>query len=111
MRIVVSCPDCHEQRVSVDEVTVRNCVDDGRWSYRFVCPQCRRRTVAPAASRAALAVVAGGARLETWTLPMETKERPSDPPLTETDLVDLRASLSTPGWVDSLSDLHDRRHR
>ena len=29
----------------VDDVTIRGCLDDDKWSYRFTCPDCDLPTV------------------------------------------------------------------
>jgi predicted RNA-binding Zn-ribbon protein involved in translation (DUF1610 family) len=56
-RIVVQCPDCGDARVAPEAVTVRGCLDDGGWSYRFTCPACGLRTVGEGPKKALKAAV------------------------------------------------------
>ena len=103
VRIVVKCPDCGETRVAPDEVTLRRCLDDETWSYRFTCPSCRRPTLASTQVAAALGAVAAGSRLEAWQLPAELFEPHAGPPLTAADERELRELLQTPDWFDVLA--------
>jgi len=103
VRIVVKCPDCVETRIDSDDVTLRHCVDDESWSYRFVCPLCRRPAVSPTGRLAALDAMLIGCPLESWRLPAELLEHLGGPPLTLTDLSELRELLQEPGWFDDLA--------
>jgi hypothetical protein len=103
VRIVVKCPDCVEMRVAPRDVTIRHCVDDGTWSYRFECPLCGRRAVSATSSEAGEDAVAAGAGLEVWRLPAELGERPaSGPAISRVDLLQLHLLLQEPDWVDAL---------
>ena len=82
VRVVVKCPDCVETRIDSDDVTLRHCVDDESWSYRFVCPLCRRPAVSPTGRLAALDAMLVGCPLESWRLPAELLEHRGGPPLT-----------------------------
>ena len=100
--IVVKCPDCGERRVPPEEVTVRSCLDDGTWSYRFTCPGCQLRTAGESATSASLDAVDAGARFEAWTLPAELHERPEGPPFTMVDVFRMHLLLLEPDWMDQL---------
>jgi hypothetical protein len=100
--IVVKCWDCGETRVAASEVTIRRCVDDGSWSYRFTCPKCRRLSVAPTHEPVASAAMAAGSGFEEWQLPTDLADRPDGPPFTEDDLVELRNRFLDPDWFDAL---------
>lgn len=103
MHIIVKCDECAQQRVEPAAVTIRNCTDDDQWSYRFICPQCRRPTVAATHAQGALAAVAAGSTLETWRLPAELTEHPSSaPPFTAADEIELRRTLAEPDWFETL---------
>jgi hypothetical protein len=102
-RIVVMCPDCGESRVSPGAVTVRNCVDDGSWSYRFTCPECRGITLGESVERALLDAVGAGADFEEWTLPTELLERPDGPRFCLADVLELHLALLEPDWFDEVS--------
>lgn len=104
MRAVVDCAECGEARLVPHDVTVRACMESDRWSYRFTCPTCGRRSVAATSRAAALRAVESGARLETWRWPAELDERSlPGPPLTLDDLLDLRVSISEPDWLATLA--------
>jgi uncharacterized Zn finger protein len=102
-KIVVRCPDCGESRVQVGEVTLRECVDTGGWTYRARCPQCGVLFVDVTQRDAALRVLVAGAPVESWLLPAELDERPDGPPLTLTDLLELHLLLLEPDWFEQLA--------
>jgi hypothetical protein len=102
VHIVVSCPDCGEHRVAPEAVTVRSCVDTGAWSYRFVCPSCRRPTVGESVLAALLDAVEAGAAVEAWELPAHLDRRPGGPPFTPADVLALHLVLLEPDWFDEL---------
>jgi hypothetical protein len=101
-RIVVKCPDCGELRVPPTAVTVRNCVDNGTWSYRFTCTGCGGITVGESVERALLDAVGAGAGFEEWTLPTELLERPDGPPFCLADILELHLALLEPDWFDEI---------
>jgi hypothetical protein len=103
LQIVVKCPDCGELRVPPSQVTVRNCLDDGTWSYRFTCPSCNGRTVGRSVESALMNAIGAGAHLEEWTLPAELLERPDGPPFTVVDVLELHLVMLEPGWFDEIS--------
>ena len=103
LQVVVKCPDCLQVRMHPHEVTLRRCIDDDGWAYRFTCPSCRAIVVSPTDECAALDAVAAGARLETWRLPAELLEHPDGPPLTFVDLFEFQESLLEPDWFDELA--------
>ena len=103
LQIVVKCPDCGEFRVSPREVTVRCCVDDGTWSYRFTCPNCGGITIGESLERSLMDAIGAGAHLEEWTLPTELLERPDGPPFTTTDILELHLAMLEPDWFDGIS--------
>jgi hypothetical protein len=98
----VRCPDCSVVRVPANEVTLRNCVDDGRWDYHFLCPCCGRLSAGESTSWLAVEAFAAGSALEVWHLPAELKERHGGPPLSLVDLVELHLVLAEPDWYDQL---------
>jgi hypothetical protein len=98
----VQCPDCSVVRVPADQVTLRNCVDDGRWDYWFLCPQCGRRSAGESTSWLAVEAFAAGAALEVWHLPDELREPHDGPILSLVDLVELHPALSEPNWYEAL---------
>lgn len=109
--IVVRCPDCGEHRVAPEAVTVRSCVDNGHWSYRFTCPSCLRPTLGDSSLPSLLDAVEAGAGLEAWSLPTHLDQRPDGPPFTLVDVLEFHMLLREPGWLDELRRCeHDADH-
>ena len=108
--LVVKCPECGEQRVSPQSVTVRCCVDSGGgWSYRFTCPTCGTRAVGESLVPALMNALAFGARLEAWSsTPAEVGERHSGPLFTASEELELHRLLLEPDWFDELCRSGDR---
>ena len=100
VRIRVECPDCSEQSVSADEVTLRVCMDDAQWSYWFVCPGCARRTAALTSQAPALEAIGAGAAFQSWRLPAELREQHQGPALRLLDLVEFQLELLQTDWID-----------
>jgi hypothetical protein len=100
--IVVKCQDCDEIRVGASKVTLRRCVDNDSWSYRFTCPKCRRLSVSPTHERVAIDAIAAGSGFENWNLPTNLTSRPSGPPFTKHDVIALRNRFLDPNWIDAL---------
>jgi len=102
LQVIVHCPDCDEVRVRPHDVTLRNCIDDDSWSYRFTCPTCGGLTVAFTDTPSVIEAFAAGAGLERWRLPAELLETHAGPPLTLADLFAFRRLLLAPDWFDAL---------
>src|SRR5690348_3278038 len=102
-QIIVNCRDCGQTRVTIDEVTVRQCLDDEQWSYRFRCEECGRPTVEPTSESRARDALELGVALEVWRYPAELLEPHAGPPLELDDLLEFHRALDTPGWFESLA--------
>jgi predicted RNA-binding Zn-ribbon protein involved in translation (DUF1610 family) len=100
--IIGSCPDCGRTRIPVAGVTIRGCLDDDQWSYRFTCPDCGRPTVEPTTASRAADAVEVGAELETWRYPDELHGPHTGPKLNAVDLLELHRALAEPDWFDAL---------
>ena len=107
LRVVVKCPDCVEARLEPGDVTLRRCVDDESWSYRFTCKVCHRPAVSTTGAQAARDTIAAGCPLESWSLPAERLELFDGPVLTLADLFELHEVLLRPDWFDELSRVGD----
>ena len=101
-QVIVSCRDCGQTRVPVDAVTLRSCLDDDLWSYRFTCEECGRTTVEPTSANRARDALEIGVPLETWRYPSELSEPHDGPPLNLVDLLELHCALIEPDWFDAL---------
>ena len=72
----VLCPDCSVVRVPANEVTLRNCVDDGRWDYWFLCPSCGRLSAGISTlscTRSVVVVNGGGNKADGVSIPAAAK--------------------------------------
>ena len=100
--IRVYCPNCAVVRLRPREVTLRICLDNDQWEYRFTCPTCGRRAVEPSDRWLALEAFAAGAGLERWKLPAELDEPHRGPPISVLDLYQFHRLLSGPDWFADL---------
>jgi hypothetical protein len=100
--VIVRCPDCGEQRMPLDAVVLRHCLDDDSWCYRGRCPKCKLLLAGATSRRAAGAAVASGGRVEEWHLPRELDERPDGPKLMLADALALRLALIEETFIDDL---------
>lgn len=104
------CPACGDVKLTIDDVTVRVCVDEGvPGTYRFRCPRCETTVSRAATPRILDLLIGAGAAHELWRRPAEVDERPGGPVLTPDDLLDLHVLLSGEGWFDDLVALVRRR--
>jgi len=102
--IRASCPACGDVQLTAADVTVRLCADDDRGSYCFRCPGCAGRVVKDASRRVVDLLVAGGVRLDVWSLPAELSEpRREGPSFSEADVDEFGALLQSDGWFDHLA--------
>jgi hypothetical protein len=58
------------------DVTVRCCDETMEFAYRFRCPSCAMLIVKEADDQAVALLLDGGARTESWHLPLELSEHP-----------------------------------
>lgn len=100
--IIVSCRECGQTRMPVNGVTIRGCLDDDTWSYRFTCPECGLTTVEDTSAVRALDAVEIGVALETWRYPTELDERHDGPRLNLVDVLELHRALIEPDWFETL---------
>ena len=102
-RIRVACAHCGIIRVTMAELTLRICVDDGSWSYCFRCPTCGLANAQETDAPAITPLLAVGAPVQPWHLPAElTEEHGTEPRLTLDDLLDLHLLLEGSDWYEVL---------
>jgi hypothetical protein len=97
-RIVVNCSHCGVLRVSPPEVTVRGGIDDGAWSYRFICPHCLGHNVGDGAMAALMDAVNAGAAFEARTMPTNLHDHPDGPLFSSADVLEFRRLMLEPNW-------------
>jgi predicted RNA-binding Zn-ribbon protein involved in translation (DUF1610 family) len=100
------CPTCGDVKLQIHDLTVRICTDEVTpAAYRFQCPVCDQTVSRAASARIIDLLVSAGALHELWTRPAEIDARPSGPPLTPDDLLDLHVLLAEDNWFDDLTAL------
>jgi hypothetical protein len=106
--ILVHCVDCGASRVPPTAVTVRACLDNGVWSYRFACATCGLPTVGASLKITLVAAIDAGACFEVWRLPTGLDARPGGPPFTPADVLELQRLMVEPHWFDEVVHCLDR---
>lgn len=103
--IRATCEQCGDQELTVDEVRVRVCEQDGTASYLFRCHGCRLATCRNLDGRTVDLLVGAGATVEVWRLPAELSEpRPLAPDINEDDLIDAHRLLSDDELLESVME-------
>ena len=107
--IRASCGDCGDVELSVPDVRVRRCLDDGRSTYVFRCPSCRFPVVKPADARVVELLCDSGVALDEWHLPAELVEGGrGGAPIDHDDLIDFHAMLAGEDWYELLDGIRGR---
>ena len=89
-----TCPTCGDIRVYACDVTVRCCDETMVFTYRFRCPTCAMLMVKDADDRAVSLLLEGGARTESWHLPLEMYEHASRAaPINDDDILDFHDAM------------------
>lgn len=88
-RFQANCPDCGTVTLKPSAIAVHP--TDGTW--RFSCPDCRTYVVRDASREVLAKLAQGGVRAP------RPSRRPSGPPLTLDDLIDLHFALASTKWV------------
>lgn len=98
--IRATCQSCGDVELSVVDLCVRVCLDDGDSSYVFRCPICTIPVVRPVEPQVVEVLVAAGVRMEAWNVPAEIFELHDGPPISHDDLLDFHLRLAEPGCVE-----------
>lgn len=92
-RVRATCDHCGDTELSIDAVAVRICREDHDGTYGFDCPECGRNHEKDASRRTLDLLVASGANVTFWSVPVERLVAPTTEPLTHDDLLDFHNSL------------------
>ena len=104
-RFLARCPDCAaETLLDTENLRLLTPADPGRDARAvFTCPTCDERTSLPVPADVAVALQSCGVPVSHGHPSLgPPPARPSGPPLTPDDLLDLHLSLGQPGWFDRL---------
>ena len=100
-RVRATCEDCGDVELTITDVVVRICREDAEGTYLFGCPTCGRRHEKVASKRTLDLLVASGASVVFWSVPVETIVTPDLGPLTHDDLLDFHKLLGETGVLES----------
>jgi len=94
MRVLSDC-NCEGEstrlNLSSKDVTILYCIDTCEWTYSYLCPLHKVRTVLPLNPMHIPQLAHGGVAIKEWRLP--ERENVQAPKLTENDLVNLIIEL------------------
>ena len=98
--IKTTCPNCGEVDLTADRVELRIAIGGQGSSYAFDCPHCTERIRKPADARVVQLLISGGVPPEVVN--EDTPEdaparmpRPSAPPITSDDLLEVHRELES----------------
>ena len=93
--VQATCSTCGDVEVSACDVTVRCCDETMAFAYRFHCPKCGMSMVKDAQDGVVARLLDGGARTESWHLPLELYEHAGRAaPINNDDLLDFRDAMA-----------------
>jgi hypothetical protein len=98
-RVRATCDHCGDTELSIDAVSVRICREDHDGTYTFVCPDCERVHEKEASRRTLHLLVASGASVTFWSVPVERLVDLSVGPLTHDQLLDFHDRLQDDGAI------------
>ena len=89
-----TCPTCGDIDVYACDVTVRCCDETMAFAYRFHCPTCTMWMVRDAGDGVVAQLLQGGARTESWHLPLEFYEHADRAaPINNDDILDFHEAM------------------
>lgn len=92
--IRVTCPDCGDNELAVNDLKARVLADTDHAEYRFRCADCGMVSVKPLEPRTLELLASAGVHISTWTLPAELSETHDGLTITHNDILDFHALLS-----------------
>ncbi|MFT4597260.1 MAG: hypothetical protein ACI9TF_001508 [Paracrocinitomix sp.] len=92
-RVRATCDYCGDTELSIDAVSVRICREDHDGTYAFACPDCTQPHEKEASRRTLDLLVASGAAVTFWSVPVERLVDFGVGPLNHDDLLDFHDKL------------------
>ena len=92
-RVRATCDHCGDTELAIEAVSVRICREDHDGTYSFGCPECGRTHEKPASRRTLDLLVASGADVTFWSVPVENLVDFGVGPLTHDDLLEFHDKL------------------
>jgi hypothetical protein len=98
-RVRATCDHCGDTELSIEAVSVRICREDHDGTYAFACPECDCLHEKEASRRTLDLLVASGASVTFWSVPVERLVDLSIGPLTHDHLLDFHDRLQDEGTI------------
>lgn len=92
-RVRATCETCGDIELSIDDVSVRICREDHDGTYSFTCPTCVTHHQKEASRRTLDLLVASGADVVFWSVPIERILEPNLGALTHDHLLDFHRKV------------------
>jgi len=92
-RVRATCDHCGDTELSIDALAVRICREDHDGTYTFTCPECSLVHEKEASRRTLDLLVASGADVTFWSVPIERLVDLGFGPLTHDHLLDFHDNL------------------
>ena len=92
-RVRATCNQCGDTELSINDVSVRICREDHDGVYTFICPDCGLSHEKGASRRTLDLLIASGAEVVFWSIPVEHLMTDGLGPLTHDDLLDFHEKL------------------
>ena len=92
-RVRATCDSCGDTELAIDAVAVRICREDHDGTYTFGCPECGLTHEKEASRRTLDLLVASGAPVTFWSVPVENLVGADAGPLTHDHLLDFHDVL------------------
>lgn len=90
----VTCVECGDIELAVEDVRVRVCVDTDDADYRFTCFSCNMVSVKPMEPRTLDLLSSAGVPVSSWELPADLSETHEGSIINHDDILDFHALLS-----------------
>ena len=100
-RVRATCNHCGDTELSIDDVSVRICREDHDGVYTFTCPECGLSHEKEASRRTLDLLVASGAEVVFWSVPVEAIVDSGLGPLTHDHLLDFHEKLQDDALLES----------
>ena len=100
-RVRATCDRCGDTELSIEAVSVRICREDHDGTYTFACPDCSTSHEKEASRRTLDLLVASGAEVTFWSVPVESVVQTGLGALTHDDLLDFHELLCDDSAIES----------
>ena len=100
-RVRATCEHCGDTELAIEDVSVRICREDHDGVYAFHCPLCGEFHEKEASRRTLDLLVASGAEVTFWSVPVERLVDLAVGPLTHDHLLDFHRQLQDDDLIET----------